>query len=162
MFARWRRYSSAGAPPPSHAIVCATSTLSAFTSAQCQRSHRLHLRNASALTVYIVGQPPDTAQAMLTSPPPSVALPNSHAPIARASRHPPAHDRTPNAPRKRPRFGWPPASVQSLRAHPCRRPAPNRRQRAQPAARPSELWRRCPPTIATKPARRHNFAARRT
>lgn len=102
--------------------------------AQRRRSQRLHLRNASALTIYIVGQPPDTAQAMLTSPPPSVALPNSHAPIARASRHPPAHDRTPNAPRKRPRFGWPPASVQSLRAHPCRRPAPNRRQRAQPAA----------------------------
>ena len=107
MFARWRRYSSAGAPPPAHAIACATSTLSAFTSAQCQRSQRLHLRNANALTIYIVGQPPDPAQAMLTSPPPSVAFPNSHAPIARASRHPPAHDRTPNAPHKGPRFGWP-------------------------------------------------------
>lgn len=66
--------------------------------AQRRRSQRLHLRNANALTIYIVGQPPAPAQAMLTSPPPSVALPNSHAPIARASRHPPAHDRSPNAP----------------------------------------------------------------
>lgn len=75
--------------------------------AQRRRSQRLHLRNANALTVYIVGQPPAPTQAMLTSPPPSVSFPNSHAPIARASRHPPAHDRTPNAPRKRLRFGWP-------------------------------------------------------
>lgn len=75
--------------------------------AQRRRSQRLHLRNANALTVYIVGQPPAPAQAMLTSPPPSVAFLHSHAPIVRASRHPPAHYRSPNAPHKGPRFGWP-------------------------------------------------------